>query len=203
VTVFFLVRHAAHDRLGRVLCGRMPGVHLGAAGQAQADGLAARLAGAGISAIHASPRERAQETAAPLAARLGLPVETADNLDEIDFGAWTGLSFDALDGDPDWRRWNDCRGLAVPPGGETMGAAQQRILGHIEVVRVRNPTGRVALVGHADVIKAALAAVLGMPPDLTLRLEIAPASVSTVEVADWGARVLGVNDTGGVAGAAP
>ena len=43
-TTVFLVRHAAHDRLNRILCGRMPGVSLGADGRAQAAALAERLA---------------------------------------------------------------------------------------------------------------------------------------------------------------
>ena len=73
MTTFHLIRHGAHDLLGRVLTGRMPGVALNEAGRAQAAGLAAALAGGGIAAVVSSPLQRARETAAPIAARLGLP----------------------------------------------------------------------------------------------------------------------------------
>ena len=73
-TTFFLVRHAAHDRVGTVLCGRMPGVDLGDVGLAQAGRLADRLAIEAIAAVQSSPLERARETAEPIADRLGQPL---------------------------------------------------------------------------------------------------------------------------------
>ena len=59
-TTFFLVRHAAHDRVGTILCGRMPGVHLGAVGKAQAERLAVRFSGEDVACIRTSPLERHQ-----------------------------------------------------------------------------------------------------------------------------------------------
>ena len=49
---------------------------------------------------------------------------------------------------------------------------------------------------HADPIRAALAYFLGMPLDLLLRLEISPASVSVLQLDDWGPKVLCVNEIG-------
>ncbi len=49
------------------------------------------------------------------------------------------------------------------------------------------------LVSHADMIKAALLYHLGLPLDAYSRLEIEPASVSTIEVGVWGSRVLRLN----------
>jgi broad specificity phosphatase PhoE len=94
-TTFLLVRHAAHDRVGTVLCGRMPGVGLGPVGHAQADRLAERLGNANIVSVRTSPLERAWETAEPIAARAGLPLELLDDIIEIDFGDWSGKSFDS------------------------------------------------------------------------------------------------------------
>jgi broad specificity phosphatase PhoE len=95
-TTFFLLRHAAHDRLGRVLCGRMAGVSLSEAGRSQALKLAERVSRETVTAIYSSPLERARETAAPIAARLGLEVEVAPEINEIGFGDWSGLTFDEL-----------------------------------------------------------------------------------------------------------
>jgi broad specificity phosphatase PhoE len=105
-TTFLLVRHATHGRVGAVLCGRMPGVSLGAEGRAQAERLADHLAGRGIASVHTSPLERASETAGPIAARLGLEAEPCEDLLEIDFGAWTGRSFSSLREESRWHSWN-------------------------------------------------------------------------------------------------
>ncbi len=191
----FLVRHAAHDRVDRVLCGRMPGVGLGEAGRRQAEALAQHFAGGGVSAVWTSPLQRARETAAPIAARLGLPARDSDALCEIDFGAWTGRAFDDLRDDPRWRRWNEARGSgARPPGGESMAEAQARAMAEVERARAEHPDGAVALVSHGDVIKAVLAGVLGLSLDAHARFEISPGSVSALAVWDGGGKVLSMNE---------
>jgi len=193
-TTVFLVRHATHDRLNRILCGRMPGVTLGAEGRAQAAALPARLRREPIVAVYASPLERACETAQPLADGLRLDVQVLDALNEIDVGAWSGRTFDDLRDDPLWTRWNTARNVTRPPGGEMMLEAQVRIVGAIEHLRAAHPEQSVALVSHGDVIKAALAYYLGLALDAILRFDISPASVSTLVVGDWGAKILSMNE---------
>jgi broad specificity phosphatase PhoE len=119
----FLVRHAAHVELGRVLSGRRRDVALSREGLEQAAILADLLGTETIQAVYASPRERAWYTARDIAEPHGLKPETAGDLDEVDFGDWTGMEFTALEGDADWRAWNERRGSARPPGGETMTEA--------------------------------------------------------------------------------
>jgi broad specificity phosphatase PhoE len=191
----FLVRHAAHDRVDRVLCGRMPGVGLGDAGRRQAEALAGRFARAAVDAVWTSPLDRARETAEPIAGRLGLRVRTSHAISEIDFGAWTGLAFDALRDDGRWRRWNEARGSERPPGGESMAEAQARAMGEVERARAEHPDGRVVLISHGDVIKAVLAGALGLPLDAHARFEISPASVSALAIWDGGGKVLSMNET--------
>ncbi|HEY8381461.1 MAG TPA: histidine phosphatase family protein [Microvirga sp.] len=193
-TTFHLVRHAAHDRVGTVLCGRMPGVSLGNLGREQAARLAERFANENVASIQASPLERAQETAAPIAARLGCPVATCDGATEIEFGAWSGRTFEALNGDPLWSAWNGARAVSRPPGGETMLEAQARIVGALEQLRGAYRDRAVVLVSHSDVIKAALLYHLGLPIDAYPRFDIDPASVSTLVVGDWGAKVIRLNE---------
>ncbi len=193
-TTVFLVRHAAHDRVDRVLCGRMPGVGLGEAGQRQAEALARRFACEGVDAVWTSPLQRARETAEPVAARLGLAARPSDALCEIDFGAWTGQAFDALRDDPRWRRWNEVRAGERPPGGESMAEAQARAMGEVERARAEHPNGAVVLVSHGDVIKAVLAGVLGLSLDAHARFEISPGSVSALAVWDGGGKVLSMNE---------
>ncbi|WP_134500026.1 histidine phosphatase family protein [Microvirga pakistanensis] len=193
-TTFFLVRHAAHDRVGTVLCGRMPGVRLGELGRAQARVLAQRFESENVVSIHTSPLERAVETASPIAASLGRVAEPSDDIIEIDFGAWSGKTFDMLSDDERWRAWNSSRSTSRPPGGETMLEAQARIIHGMERLRSLHAEGSVILVSHSDVIKAALLYHLGMPIDSYGRLEISPASISTLVVGDWGSKVLRINE---------
>ena len=193
-TTFFLVRHASHDLLGRVLAGRSAGVSLNAAGRSEAGRLAERLAREEVAAIHSSPMERAWQTAEPIAHRLGLPVEVAEELNEIDFGDWSGADFAALEREPQWERWNSARSVTRPPGGETMPEAQARALRHIERVRCGRAGRGVVLVSHGDIIKSVLAHVFGLSLDGLHRFEVSPASVSTLVLGDWGGKVLSMNE---------
>ena len=81
-TLVLLVRHGTTPSTGTILPGRAPGLHLSEAGQAQALSAAARIAeiDPAPSAIYASPLERTQETARPIARRLGLRVNDSESL---------------------------------------------------------------------------------------------------------------------------
>ncbi len=186
-----LVRHAEHGLLGRVLAGRTPDVPLSPVGRRQAGTLAAHFAVGLVRAVLTSPVQRARETAAPVAAAAGLLPVVEPGLDEVDFGAWAGLGFDALADVPGWAAWNGARGLAHTPGGETMLAVQARAVAALMGQRALG--GSVAAVSHSDVIKAVLAYALGMPLDLLHRLDIAPASRSVLVLGDDFARVEAIN----------
>jgi probable phosphoglycerate mutase len=194
-TTIFLVRHGAHDRLGKMLCGRMDGVRLSDQGRREAEAVAAHLAGEGLATVYSSPLERTRETAAPIAAAAGAPVTLDPDLLEIDFGEWTGKAFQELDADPAWAVWNTARAVARPPGGESMVEVQTRLFRWLGRIRARHPEGRVAAVTHGDVIKAAVALILGFSLDQHERLEVSPASVTTLVTGDWGMKVMGLNET--------
>jgi len=190
-----LIRHAAHGQIGAVLSGRTPDLALSAEGREQAEALAARLAQTPLAAIQSSPEQRAQETALALAApHAGLVVETVPALDEVDFGAWQGRAFAELAGDPLWERWNSERGSAGTPGGETMAAAQERAWDHVVETALARSGETLAMVSHCDVIRAVIARVLGLSLDRLLAFEIDPASLSRIEVGNWGARLLSLNE---------
>ena len=188
--VVHLVRHGAHDLLGRVLCGADHPVRLNAAGAAQARAIAATLGPAGLEAVFASPAPRTMETAEPLAAAAGLRVTTEPRLSEIDFGLWRDCTFAELDGDPEWQRWNRDRAEARPPSGESMGEVQARIGAWLADCGACPDGAAVAGVSHADVIKAAVARVLGVSIACHDRFEIAPASITTIEIKDDAPRLV-------------
>jgi probable phosphoglycerate mutase len=195
MTCVFLVRHGANDLLGRAIAGRKPGVTLNPEGRVQAQRLARRFECEAITGIHCSPLERARQTAEPIAERLGLDIEIAHALNEIDFGEWTGLFLDELAQRADWQRWNAVRSGSRAPGGETMLEVQARVVGHIEKLGEGGKNASYILVGHGDPIKSALLYYLGAPIDFLSRLEVSPASISAVEVGGQEPRLLFINET--------
>lgn len=192
MTRFLLVRHAAHDNVGVFLAGRKP-IRLGPDGLAQAERLAERLATETVDAIFCSPSERTQQTAGPIAQRLGLQVGVEDALNEVDFGDWSGHTFADLNADPRWRRWNSVRSLASTPGGETMRSVQGRIVGFMERWYQQGPVN-LLLITHADVIKAAVAYHLGLCLDDWGRLSIEPASITSLLIGEYGATLYSLNE---------
>ena len=82
ITVVHLLRHGEVHNPNHVLYGRLPGYHLSANGRMMAAAAADYFEGRPVAAIFASPLERAQETAQPVAERLGLPIITDDRLIE-------------------------------------------------------------------------------------------------------------------------
>lgn len=194
MTLFHLIRHGEHTLLGRMLVGRMPGVGLSERGRAEARWLGGRLAAEKIGALYASPMQRTRETAAILAEALGLPVGIREDVIELDYGEWTGATFDSVRNDPRWRLWSGHRSIATLPGGETMRAVQGRIVAALFDLCAAHPEETVAIVSHGDVIRAALLFALGMPLDFYARIEVAPASISTIRLDDGTLRVLALNE---------
>ena len=192
---FLLTRPGAPGYLYKLLAGRRPGVPLTEAGRAQAAAVGRYLNGEPLTRVQCSPLERTRETAAAITGALGLPeAEAADALLEIDFGQLTGRPFDSLHGDPDWDEWNNRRATAQLPGGERMPDVVARVARHLRATAAAYPGELIALVTHADVVKAAVVDVLGLELQKMHGFDIGPASVSRLVVGDWGGRVLSLNE---------
>ncbi|TDU32627.1 putative phosphoglycerate mutase [Panacagrimonas perspica] len=114
-----LVRHGETDsNAARVV--QFPDARLSATGRQQAERLAGRIAECGIAHILCSDMARALETAAPIAARTGVPLTTDPLLRERDFGDLRGTPYAELRVDP----------FAIdyaPPNGETVADFHERV----------------------------------------------------------------------------
>ena len=176
------------------LTGRRSDIALSRDGLEQAAVVADLLGTEPISAVYASPRERAWYTARDIAEPHGLKVRTHEGLDEVDFGDWTGKSYAELEGDPAWLHWNESRGSARCPGGESMAEATDRAIAAVEAMAAEHDGRTVAAVSHCDIIRGVIAHYLGLPLDNLLRFDVDPASVSRLYVGSWGGRVATVNE---------
>jgi broad specificity phosphatase PhoE len=147
-TVVHLVRHGQVENPRRVLYGRLPGYHLSLRGQAQATLLAGHFADAPVAAVVASPLERAQQTAAPIAAAHGLEVRTDLRLIE------TSNVFEGVAGNIAWyiarhpRIWWQLRDLRTPSWGERNVDMVERVHAVVDAARTEFGGRHVVLVSH-------------------------------------------------------
>lgn len=194
-----------------MLPGRAAGLHLSDVGTGQAEAVAARIAAlhqhrvdgapangrpaSGIAAVYASPMERTQETARPIAKALGLRVRTRAGLVECDFGSWTGRELKELSKLPEWQTVQRHPSGFRFPGGESFAEMQTRIIDTTNSLVADHPGQVIVAVSHADVIKAAVAAAVGTPLDLFQRIVVGQCSVSAVLYGSTGPTVLAVNHT--------
>jgi probable phosphoglycerate mutase len=193
------VRHGQTPTTGTNLPGRARGLHLSDKGQEQAAAVAERVRPLTqrIGAVYASPLERTQETAAPIAKAVKKRVRTNPGLLECDFGTWTGATLKDLAELPEWKTVQRYPSGFRFPRGESFAEMQARITGAIDTLVARHPGATVVAVSHADPIKAAVAQALGTHLDLFQRIVISPCSITAVLYSTTGPVVLAVNSTGG------
>ena len=134
-TTVHVLRHGeVHNPTG-ILYGRLPGYHLSDVGRAMAERIAEHLADSDVTHVVSSPLERAQETAAPAAAKLGLPVDTDARLIEAG-NVFEGNTFGV--GDGSLRRpkhWVHLRNPLRPSWGEPYVEIAERMLAAVAAAR--------------------------------------------------------------------
>ncbi|MCX5159888.1 bifunctional RNase H/acid phosphatase [Streptomyces sp. NBC_00053] len=172
---------------------------LSAAGRHQAECIARSLADRGtVEEIVSSPLRRCRETAAAVAARLGLEVRIEEGLRETDFGAWEGLTFAEVREryGADLDAWLASAKVAPTGGGESFAEVARRVSATRDRLTSRYAGRTVLLVTHVTPIKTLVRLALGAPPEAMFRMELSAASVSAVAYyADGNASVRLLNDT--------
>jgi len=159
---FFLVRHGqTHANVARQLDTAVPGLDLTDTGRAQARALAQRLADEDLGAIYTSDLVRTQQTAAPLAERLGLEMVVLPGLREIQAGDYEMST--------DWQpyvdavvRWGDDPAHTIPGGDSGVGF----------LARYDEAIAQIASDGHASAV--AISHGAAMRTWCTARLGLTP-----------------------------
>ncbi len=195
-TTVLFVRHGENNWTEtHKLAGRSSGVYLNEYGREQAQALGKRLAEQTFQAIYASPLERTVETAEAIAQHHPLTVQKHEGLLEVDYGDWTGEKIEELAKHEHWPVIQFYPSGASFPGGETMYGMQARFVQTVSSLVTNHPEETIVIVGHADLIKSAIAHYLGVHLDLFQRIVISTASITTVSFMKMGPRVVSVNDT--------
>ena len=182
-TRLFLIRHAeVEERYQRVFGGRID-MGLSERGRAQAQALAQQLRGRHFDAVYASPMRRVQETIAPWIATNGFRPVMCDELREVDFGVWTGHTWEEVR--ERFRQsafdWLQALESGAIPEAEPRAAYSGRVAGCLRDILERHPGGTVAVACHGGVTRMALAHLLELPLPKLAHFEIDYASITVVD----------------------
>jgi broad specificity phosphatase PhoE len=147
-TVVHMVRHGEVQNPDKILYGRLPGFVLSQLGQQMAKAAAQTLASEDVTVVVASPLERAQQSAEPVAAQFGLPVGVDERL--IESANWfEGKRVAAGEGalrDP--RNWWVLRDPFTPSWGEPYAAVAERMFAALHAARVAAEGHEAVCVSH-------------------------------------------------------
>ena len=185
-TQLALIRHGeVEEAYQRVFGGRID-MNLSSRGREQAAALGAWLARQPLDAVYASPMKRVQQTLAPFAGVNGWAerVTVWDALREIDFGDWTGLTWEEVNKRFgvhafQWLTELERGGIA---NAENTASYRGRVESCVRDILQKHPGQNVAVFCHGGVIRTALSILLGIPLPKMAGFEIDYASVTTVDV---------------------
>ena len=163
-TEILLLRHGQSEGNESGRFGGHGPTPLTALGHQQAAATAAVLGAERLTRIWASDLVRARQTAEPIAAAAGLPLETTPALRERSVGVFTGMSFTEAE-----ERYPDVFAAlmrrdptACPPEGETVGDCLGRAGAFFDEVVAAAGEGRILLVSHAFTINLILRRLVGL-----------------------------------------
>ena len=154
-----LIRHAIPIR--RELETGIADPELATEGLKQADLMAQYLTSEKLHAIYASPMQRAQQTASPLAVVQGLSITTVDGVAEYDKNSNQYVPVEELKAKND-PRWQEMLRGEWTSTDETEDEFIQRTVNSIEQIIAQHASQRVAIVCHGGVINAYICHVLGL-----------------------------------------
>ncbi|MCK9494042.1 MAG: histidine phosphatase family protein [Dehalococcoidia bacterium] len=190
-----LVRHAESEgNVGGMIQG-WTDLRLTEAGEAQAQMVARRFAGADVAAIYTSPLLRARSTAAPIAEVLGLELVEMPDLRERNYGQAQGLTW--AEAAARWplgeaahhRDW----AMAVPEV-ESLAGLRRRSVAVVNALLDRHEGETALVVSHGGTLVQIIAHLFGLPEDVWPRIRMSNTSVTVVGGSASQPRVSMLND---------
>jgi probable phosphoglycerate mutase len=197
VSLVVLVRHAhSQANAAGILSGRRPNIALSEKGRTQAQELAIRLGELKVKELRVSPLQRCIETIDPWVSTKSRIRRIEDHgITEVDYGKWSGRTLRSLSREKLWKIVQETPSRVFFPDGEGMANMQARAIESMHLALSSTGTGAVVMVSHGDVIKALVAANLGMRLDDFQRIIIDPASVTVFDFSSKTPRLLLLNDS--------
>jgi len=202
MTRIVLLRHAHSVANAKgILAGRLSNVPLSERGLIQAEKLKEQLQEINFSAIYLSPMERCAQTISPFVESLSsvqrkkIRIEVDPDLNEVDYGKWSGKKLALLSRDKLWKVVQNHPSSMYFPEGEGLLQMQARAVRALNSAAHSKGTGPKLLVSHGDVIKAIIANIVGTHLDHFQKIVIDPASISILDFNGEDFRLLTMNNT--------
>jgi broad specificity phosphatase PhoE len=165
MTRLFLIRHGntVDEETKSVYKGRTD-IPLSRTGILRMHGAAAFLSAFRLDRIYTSTLSRSIDSGKIIAAIQGIDIEVAPAFDEVDFGAWEGLSFDEIkERYPEaFRQWFKDPATYPPPQGESFRNAQKRSMGRLKKIISEHGGEQIGIVAHGGILRIMIFAILGM-----------------------------------------
>lgn len=183
-----LIRHGETDwNVAKRIQGSTD-IPLNAAGRAQAEALADALSCSlrPVCAVYTSPLSRAAATAAVLADKLGIPCRTQEELREIGFGLWEGLTWEEVKErfPEEFSLWYGDRRYGRPPEGESYQDLLNRFVPALQkIIRETPPTdGDIIIVTHSACIMSLLSMLNATPfSEMAKRYKLSNTAMTEVD----------------------
>ncbi|MEI6216534.1 MAG: histidine phosphatase family protein [Actinomycetes bacterium] len=193
-STIYLIRHAhSTANAAGVLAGQDRSVHLSELGSKQAELLTAVLTKMKFAKVLTSPMPRCRETISGYLKIANKSAAIAPGLNEMDYGNWSGRKLKSLSKLKLWNVIQSRPSLVRFPDGESFiemsARANQVIADH------RKVGAAICLVAHGDVIKAIVAAQLGLSLDHLQQFSIDPASITVIRISNSRSMLVKLNDT--------
>ena len=188
-----LIRHGESRHAGERYIGKtdMP---LTSLGHTQAKWIASRLRDGRLDTVYVSPALRTRETLQPLVDKKNIEIVVDVDLQEIDFGAWDGMSFEEIQIQaPELvTEWALNRMDFCFPDGERLDAFWKRVCRAGDAL-ASAPGQRLAVVTHGGVIRYLLCHFLGLAPEQHRMFQVDLGSITTLTLQDGFAVLKGLN----------
>jgi broad specificity phosphatase PhoE len=181
-TIVWLIRHAEVEERYHTIFGGRIDMELSPRGHEQAAALARYLTGHDFAALYASPMRRVSQTLAPVVALRQYDLTVLSELREVDFGDWTGLSWEEVHrkfgiSAFEWLTQLECKGIA---NAECAADLRARLEPCLRTLLKKHEGERIALLCHGGVIRMLLSILLKWPFPLFAPVEIEYASITQV-----------------------
>lgn len=165
-------------------------------GVAQAQAIARRLQHEAFSALYASHLQRVLDTAAPIAATSGHPVQVDPRLQERAYGIFEGLTHAeaSVQHAAVYQEYqtNLSPDFAIPQAESTSQMLARGLTVFTELAEC-HPGERIVIVSHGSFLRVMLSHMLGIPLDIKQRFRLANGSLSeaTWRAGEWNVLTLG------------
>jgi broad specificity phosphatase PhoE len=181
-TRLWLIRHAEVEPAYQGVFGGRIDMNLSERGHEQAAALARYLRRHPWQAVYSSPMKRVQQTLAPVQAQGGPPPEILDGLREVDFGDWTGLTWEEVQtrfGKSAFA-WLDELEAGRVSNAENAATFEARLEPALRQILTKESGRQVAVFCHGGVIRMLMAMLLGWPLSRMSAFQIEYASITRI-----------------------